>query len=282
MNLVKKLISADQESPKRILIIGDCMFDTYVIGRLEPTCQEGCPKFIEESNVTVPGGAANAARSLENWPSYQMYLSVNGGHGVVCIPGKSPGLPDKFRFMDNDRCVFRYDNDKCGMDLKIVRQEALRILRTWKPHAILLCDYDKGVIDREVVNDCVVYGSLLNVPCVVDAKREPFLYRGTIIKGNAEWYNKYCTQGKGFVITNGSFSPHVNGEAIISDLPRVPCINHVGAGDCFAAHMTLALAHGFSLKESAIIAYSAGRVYVQKRYNEPPRLQEIATDVREV
>jgi sugar/nucleoside kinase (ribokinase family) len=59
-------------------------------------------------------------------------------------------------------------------------------------------------------------------------------------------------------------------------------VNHVGAGDCFAAHLTLALAYGFSLKEAAGLAHSAGRVYVQSFHNHPPFPTDIAADMSTV
>lgn len=59
---------------------------------------------------------------------------------------------------------------------------------------------------------------------------------------------------------------------------KVNCVSHVGAGDCFAAHLVLALAHGFSLEDAAAIAHSAGRVYVQHEHNRPPMPEEIAED----
>jgi D-beta-D-heptose 7-phosphate kinase/D-beta-D-heptose 1-phosphate adenosyltransferase len=55
--------------------------------------------------------------------------------------------------------------------------------------------------------------------------------------------------------------------------------SHVGAGDCFAAHLVLALAHGLSLEEAAMIAHSAGRIYVQHPHGRPPWPHEIKKDL---
>ena len=54
--------------------------------------------------------------------------------------------------------------------------------------------------------------------------------------------------------------------------------NHVGAGDCFAAHLILGLAYGLSLEDAATVAHSAGRVYVQFPHNRPPLPSEIVAD----
>lgn len=275
MTIIDKMIAADKECPKRILVIGDCMFDMYVQGRLEPTCQEGCPKFVQESMVTVPGGAANAARSLEHWFARK-----------ECLPGKSPSIPHKVRFMVGDKCVWRYDDDRCELDLNMVREWTLQTLESWKPEGVLLSDYDKGLLTPEFMRKVIDWCNSNGVSCVADAKRKPDLYRGAVLKVNSEYSFRHNGSMKfdNLVVTNGDRNPILWNEqgvawGIGSGLHKVPCINHVGAGDCFAAHLTLALACGFSLKEAAAIAHSAGRVYVQKRHNTPPHPDEIKADM---
>ncbi len=263
MNLVDKLIEMDRKSPKRIMVIGDGMTDVYVDGKLEP-CQDNCLKFVQESFTRVDGGAANAVRSLKNWRVYRIFIypTYDG--------------PVKTRFMVGNECKFRYDNDKCEFDLNAVRQENLLALNTWLPDGVLLSDYDKGLLTPEfirvIIDDC----KYRNIPCVADAKRNTDLYTGAIVKGNREWKSK---GGVGNVITKSGQPPIVDGYCLDIRLKPVECINHVGAGDCFASHLTLALAYGFSLKDSAAIAHSAGRVYVQYRHNRPPTPEEISADM---
>jgi D-beta-D-heptose 7-phosphate kinase/D-beta-D-heptose 1-phosphate adenosyltransferase len=52
----------------------------------------------------------------------------------------------------------------------------------------------------------------------------------------------------------------------------------IGAGDCFAAFLALALAHGFNPIDSAKIAYHAGLVYVQQKENKPIVLADLIFD----
>ena len=70
-----------------------------------------------------------------------------------------------------------------------------------------------------------------------------------------------------------------NESATVFSKNLVRVVSHVGAGDCFGAHIVLALAHGFSLREAAALAHSAGRVYVQFPHNRAPRPEEIAADL---
>lgn len=278
MNLAERLVQLDRESQKRILIIGDSMTDVYVQGRIEQ-CQEGCPKFVEESKVLVAGGAANARRSLQHWNA-RTWLGMDKSYG-----------PRKTRFMVSDQCVFRYDDDNVqSVDFELLRKESLKALQDWKPSAVLLSDYDKGMLTPSFICKIVEKCHTQSIPCVADAKRHPEIYHGTIIKANCWWQGRYSTIENQidppWVFTHGHLLPHVrdknDSEFMFTMLPLVNCLNHVGAGDCFAAHLTLALAHRLSLKEAAVIAHSAGRVYVQHRHNEPPHPSEIVRDMASV
>ena len=278
MNAIKTLIEMDQAIPKTILIVGDGITDVYIHGRLEDSCQEGCQKFIEEERRTVPGGAANAARSLDNWHTRAIFLGSTGLAGPV-----------KIRFMARDSegrewCAFRHDDDRVTFDLSLARKESMYALMKLprRPNAVLLSDYDKGMLTPEFVKDVVDVCRGLDIPCVADVKREPEVYNGCILKGNAAWSHKHEINllTESLVLTFGADVPTVAGRSINADhLPSVQCVNHVGSGDCFAAHLTLALAHGFLLSDAAAIAHSAGRMYVQFPHNRPPRPEEIAEDM---
>ena len=268
MNLAERLIEADRASPKRILVIGDGMTDVYVQGRME-RCQDGCPKFIEEGEVYVSGGAANAAHSISCWWSEATFY------------GQHPG-PVKTRFVIDGKYVFRHDDESDnGFDLDTIRKWALRALKQGQPHAVLLSDYDKGMLTPEFIGEVATLCRKQDIPCVADTKRPPEVYAGAILKGNMDWCKRcgWCD-----VVTRGASAPMVREHGgsfhtVGGNLPDVPCKNHVGAGDCFAAHLVLALAHGYSLRDAAAVAHSAGRVYVQSPHNRPPRPEEIAADL---
>jgi len=253
-----ELVRLDRETPKTILFIGDGMQDIYIHGRLESS-QDDCPKFVSNTTVTVPGGALNAYTSVAKWNAERFCQAEQE--------------TTKTRFVVNGKVVWRYDRDfPAERPFK-----NMAYIESLNPDAILISDYDKGFLSKEVIRLIISYASERKIPCVVDAKREPELYRGAIIKGNGTYFDKFghsMGQLPACVITHGGNVPVVrNGHGWIkssSSCKKVNCINHVGAGDCFAAHLTLALAHGFSLEDSATIAHSAGRVYVQHMHNRPP------------
>lgn len=271
--LVKRLFSLIDIHHKPIIIIGDTMTDRWVHGRLASS-QDDCNKFITERIIETPGGAANAARCLINWDT------------PISLFGQSEDMrPVKTRYLYSNVIVFRADDDRpCESEssLNTSRMWAMAAIR--KAGAVLISDYDKGFLPVDYIRHIAVRCSELGVPCVADCKREPGVYDGCIIKGNADWNYKYkpILTTPNTVLTCGHNPPAVEGILINDQLPRVNCVNHVGAGDCFAAHLALALAYGFSLKEAAALAHSAGRVYVQRIHNQPPNPVEISDDLSSV
>ncbi len=277
----------DRRSPRKILIIGDGMTDMYVHGHMEES-QDGCQKFVQESEYIVPGGAGNAKRSLQHWKA-----DVKCVYEATC----KSSSPMKVRFLVDNNIVYRWDNDHCTIDFDLVRAQTALTLQNWQPDAVLISDYDKGFLTPNFIQTIISNCKIFNIPCVADVKREPSIYNGAIIKCNTEYASKFgfappegnCGDiPRPFIITNGQYAPVLveanKGAYWIcrrDTRPMLKCVNHVGAGDCFAAHLTLALAYGFSLKESAGIAHSAGRVYVQQPHNYPPKQIQILLDMEE-
>lgn len=272
MNVAESLIEACARSEKTILFLGDGMTDVYVHGYIDD-CQDGCKKFVETEHVEVPGGCANAARSLQNWECHR-----------VVLHDRNTG-PVKTRFLIDDKVVWRHDWERAGFDKGLWRMQALDALIKRNPHAVLLSDYDKGTMTPEFIAQVIDHCRKRKIPCVADVKREPKCYRGAIIKCNEGYLNYYADflPRKSTVVTCGSRNPILwHNDApygLGHDLPEVKCVNHVGAGDCFAAHLTLALAHRLSLRDAVALAHSAGRVYVQNRHNSPPEPLTVTLDL---
>lgn len=282
MNLVEELLKRMSEKRRRVVIIGDVMVDRWVTVRREE-CQDGCDKLVQISALEVPGGAGNAHRSISLWP---VNASLYGyGHN---------DCPIKCRYVDgNGKILLRVDDEG-----ELPRRGYgwcydLAIDMIGSASAVLLSDYDKGFLTPDIVKYIANKCKERDIPCVADCKREPDIYDGCILKCNAEYQHANnqrlgelvfdAKSGQRLVVTAGRLNPVMwDGDGPVGlgyDLPPVGCKNHVGAGDCFAAHLTLALAYEFSLKESAAIAHSAGRVYVQHLHNRPPRPEEISADM---
>lgn len=285
MGAIDRLIQRSRESRRRIAFVGDTMLDVWLHGRLEG-CQDHCPAFKVEAEFRTPGGAANAARQLRGWnveacllglyPSSPRSPQVNYKYTFQCDT-----LPCKRRLLDNGRIVFRQDEDRgYGLDrqLRAYRQAVLGNLRHASCDAVLISDYEKGFLDEGMIRAVIRMAVEWDIPVIADAKRELAVYTGAITQTNLNYRQRWL--GSGDVNTNGAARPFLDGQKKVGlDLPPVPCCNHVGAGDCFAAHLALGLAHGLSLAEAVNVAYSAGRVYVQHPQGRPPWPHEIRKDM---
>ena len=269
--LVERLVSEIAKRKKSILVIGDTMIDRWIHGHTAQ-CQDGCTKFVQESVVDTPGGAYNAEHCLVNW-----------GVRTALYGFAQNDCPIKSRYVDeNNRIVFRADDDGPavrGAGYEWSRKLALEMIPF--SMGVLLSDYDKGFLTPEFIRQASELCHNLDIPCVADCKRSPDLYANCILKGNLDWMEKWIEHPHStkWVVTRGGVPPIVSGVSEYDYQPQVSCTNHVGAGDCFASHLTLALACGFSLEDAAALAHSAGRVYVQHPHNRSPYPHEIAADM---
>lgn len=264
-DMVADLLRMIHNSPKLIIVVGDAMMDVWLHGQ-RTASNDGCPKLVVEKRESRLGGAANAVRSLMHW---------GGRVELFC---RAASYTTKTRLVEDGTIVMRVDDDSVE---PLDYYHRLLLLETVPfARAVLLSDYDKGVLDADLVGWITALCARHAIPCVADCKRAPVFYKGCILKGNQEWCSEHATNWFSTVdvVTMGASRPCVFGENVGDHLPDVECVNHVGAGDCFAAHLALALAYGFTLKDAAALAHSAGRVYVQKPYNEPPHPEDIARD----
>lgn len=265
-------------SGKRICVIGDPMLDEWV-----PVAPSGngteSPVFrVVGPTVVTPGGAANAARQLARW-----------GCDVILL-GPSDGYPRpvKRRYLDpQGRLVLRADTEDAnyGMTKGALAQMRDRVLRSLKQgewDAVYLADYAKGVFDRQLFRAVIESCRDRDIPCVADPRGDPELVRGAVLKCNDHYAARWpgvLSHSPSAVVTYGAHAPAVFWEDGLDegkdDLPPVLCKNHVGAGDCFGAHLTLALAWGQNLPWAARFAHAAGRMFVQRDHGEPPWPHEV-------
>lgn len=290
MNAIDKLMKAEHTHAKRIAVVGDAMRDLWITGDVG-TCQEFCPCLRNTQVLETPGGAANAALQLEHWPSQSWLISPmfnyrtwQGFNTDLCFHGEF--VPVKYRHLDRSgRIVFRHDEERpCKeSDCAQWRELTIKAIKEMCFDAVLISDYDKGFLDVATIQEIISLCKAQKIPCVADAKREPITYSGATLKYN----NLYKERHKygyryfdwNYVQSNGAERPFVCNAVDDRSQRPVVCINHVGAGDCFAVHLTLALAHSLPLVFAAEIAHAAGRVYVQHPFSRPPWPHEIKRDL---
>ncbi len=284
----------------RIAIVGDTMIDSFITGTLQPS-QDGCPKFVEMEQVTLPGGAANAARAIEH-SGAEVFLvgpvprsrgESSTWHGINSELGFDGELPVKTRFLDHTgRIVFRKDQEPIAYgagksEIAEWRDLAVKAVRNMKFDAVYVSDYDKGFVDGFLIRKIIQACDELSIPVVVDPKRHPDACVGAILKCNADYAMRYpgdvgC-HAPAAVVTHGHLPPSICDDQVrqaqYQELPRhgneVVCANHVGAGDCFGAWLTLLLGKGELLERAVKVADAAARVYVAHPFNRPPWWHEV-------
>jgi D-beta-D-heptose 7-phosphate kinase/D-beta-D-heptose 1-phosphate adenosyltransferase len=296
MEAIDRMIEEDRASPRRVVVLGDTMTDLWCEGETSG-CQEGCLRTALLNTRETSGGAANAARQLEHWCAEAVLIGPwpagsKGPAGTrqgLTLP--VPMVPTKTRFLSGGRVVFRADHEPrdYGLgrhEMAEARHFALRDLAMMEADALLLCDYQKGFLDEGLIAGAVSTVRRRGAPAVADAKRPPAAFAGALLKVNSAYYRAHreeVLRHGSAVVTRGVGPPFLvaGGEVVVNtdDGESCPCVNHVGAGDSFAAHLTLALAHGLTLHDAALIAHAAGRVFVRHPHARPPWPHEVRREL---
>lgn len=237
-----------------------------------------------------------------------------GGHGIgieFSIHMPQGRNPRKRRFHADGQLLLRQDVEQRGygestlVALKQSLLERCRAALTGADMAVV-SDYDKGLLDGPMIRAVLQAGADAGVPTVVDPhpNRHPHDYAGcTIFKpnelyvrqrggpfefpGNLYWFKKTLSPTRQLVYTRGAVPPRgfEGGREDAEDFTcrsrydPVPVRSVTGSGDCFAAHLALAMAHQLSFRDSCEVAYSAGRAYVRGRHNRPVLPYEVAADL---
>lgn len=234
--------------------------------------------------------------------------AIDTSHSVALPTGANP---IKRRLYAGDHILLRHDAERPDYgepDVAALREQLLDRLRSLLDRgldAVVLSDYGKGLFDyktiRAVINACNAAG----VISVVDPKgRHPTDYAGcTAFKPNWKylrerggpfdhpgilyWFKKVLAPTPALVCTRGDKPPigyHGGPDRDRAtdftgrDRGPVTARSVIGAGDCFIAHLALALAHRLPVPDAAEVAFSAGRVYVQHPHNRPVMPHEVHAD----
>jgi rfaE bifunctional protein kinase chain/domain len=309
----------------RVLVVGDLMLDVYLRGgasRISPEAPVPVVRVGDEWRAV--GGAANAAANLVALGAEAPLVGVVGTDGAglefggVCdelgidrtavrsVPDRPTTV--KTRVLVGHQQVARYDRET-DVDVGAADAEALREAveaLAAGADAIVLADYEKGVLVPAVIEAALDSARLRDIPVVVDPKARRFFgYAGcTVFKPNlaelagalraavdaddAEWMERTRRhlECEHLLVTLGS-----GGMALMPGdggaLLRVPAIARSvydvsGAGDTVAAVVAASLAAGCTVAESAILATHAAGIEVGKAGVATVSPAELLASVREL
>ena len=189
----------EQFKDQKILIIGDVMIDTYLwgsVGRVSPEAPVPIVSGVIEENRL--GGAANVALNVKAMGAVPILCSVIGdddrGKLFLDLMGEQflsdIGLvvdshrvtTQKTRVISGNQHLLRVDEEMDVFLNKRVQEQFLELisslLESGGIDAIIMQDYDKGVLTPRIISEVISASERVAVPVLVDPKFRSFdLYR---------------------------------------------------------------------------------------------------------
>jgi len=285
----------------RVLVFGDFMLDRYVWGSVDRISPESpVPVVVVDRESTMLGGAGNVARNLASLGAGVEVVTVVGDDAAAeelarlmagwKIPTDGfivdPGRPttEKTRVIARNQQVVRYDREsERPIDARASQGvlDAVRV-RAERVQGVIIEDYAKGMLARDVVEAAMATFREAGVRCFVDPKAEPWqVYAGAeLIKPNLREACELArtrvrsdedlehvgrvvveTTGAGMAaITRGEEGMDLFGaDGSIEHVPahRRGVSDLAGAGDTSIAVLALARLSGASWAEAARLAVGA-------------------------
>ncbi|HEY4009904.1 MAG TPA: D-glycero-beta-D-manno-heptose-7-phosphate kinase [Acidobacteriaceae bacterium] len=172
----------------RILVVGDLMLDRYIVGDVDRISPEApVPVLRHAHRYQRPGGAANVAMNLAGLGCQALLAGLWGADaeqrelaaalddaGIDTTGIVTSSLPtiSKTRIVGRTQQLLRLDIESreapSGTDLEHLQARVLGLIE--KVHAVVLSDYAKGALTRDLCLAAIRTARRLNVPVFVDPK----------------------------------------------------------------------------------------------------------------
>ena len=300
---------------RRILVVGEMMLDEFIWGKVSRISPEAPVPVVDVVRETFnAGGAANVARNLREFADHVHLISLAGtGHDADVLRGilQARGIAldgvifdaayttiRKTRIVARNQQVVRVDRERRRGFTDAQRAQVLAHFERLLPSldAIILEDYDKGLLDQSLVDALVksarAAGKIVtvdpkptnpirwhDVTCVTPNRGEAFRFAGrketepadtvpedtALLEVGAVLLEKWrcdhlliTLSEHGMILFEAGQPPH----HIPTRAQEV--IDVSGAGDTAIAVFTAALAGGATPREAAEIANHASGIVVAK------------------
>ena len=289
----------------RIAIVGDAMLDVYLRGDVDRISPEApVPVVRVRERELALGGAANVANNVialgarcelvctvgadAAGASVQAMLEAARAETRSLVVTKRP-TTTKTRVVARSQQMLRFDeeDDADAVDVDLEGLVAAVDRAVADADALVLEDYNKGVLVPAVIRRAIESARGRGIPIVVDPKyRNFFAYRGaTVFKPNRRELE--AALGAAVDLEHPEALPSMlerlgadnvlltlgeRGMALVGgdgEVFRIPTTARevydvVGAGDTVTAFLALTLAAGGTVREAAVIANYAAGVEVGK------------------
>jgi rfaE bifunctional protein kinase chain/domain len=180
---------------KKILIIGDVMLDSYMFGKVDRVSPEAPVPVVDITySQHKLGGAANVALNIKNLGGTPIICTVIGNDSNseifisellkqkissdYIIKSNNRKTTNKIRIIGNNHQMLRIDNEiKTDLDFNDQNEllsNIINILTNEKINCVLIQDYDKGILNNNIISTITTKANNLNIPIVVDPKKKNF------------------------------------------------------------------------------------------------------------
>lgn len=187
----------------KVGVIGDVMLDTYMWGEVERISPEApVPIVALQKKELRIGGAGNVALNLQSLGAKSYVISVTGDDedaGLLdqlfakeqidysyTIKNAARLTTNKTRVISRNQHMLRLDSEITSEIAASVEEALLKkvkqFIRKEQPNAIILEDYNKGVLTAKVIQEVINLCKSNNIVTAVDPKRKNFFtYNGVDI-----------------------------------------------------------------------------------------------------
>jgi rfaE bifunctional protein kinase chain/domain len=295
-----------------ILVLGDLMIDKYITGDVHRISPEApVPVLSVRGERNVAGGAANVALNTAGLHAKTIIAGVVGedaaGEQLMQLLNRS-GVCDEGVIRDRSRPTTRKTRVVCG-NHQIVRLDeevtedisettASALLakvtrRLEQVDAVILSDYAKGVLAKDLPQTIIMECSRRDIPVLVDPKRADYKgYRGaTCITPNLKEFQhameylgakdeplqssaqklRRDLQCYSLLVTQGADGMTLVTDTSLVHLPAMAeeVFDVSGAGDAVIATVSTALAAGLPMQSAVELANAAASIVIRHTGTAP-------------
>lgn len=309
---------------KNIAVIGDLMLDKYIIGKVDRISPEApIPIVAVESERYALGGSANVGANISTLGGKAYLFGILGDDeagrqlinkadesGIDCsaiICDSKKTTIQKIRVLGQSQQLLRIDyEDGNYIDPNIAESFVDKLKQIEQLDGIIISDYAKGTLTRELVKSLTDFAKIANIPVIVDPKpaHADFYHNISLITPNLKEAREitHCPAkneaelekcGKSLqnrykcdvIITTGSKGMSVF--ALDKEAKHIPTLatevfDVSGAGDTVISTLTLAICSGATLAEAADLANHAAGIKVSKLGTAPVHWDELQAALQNI
>lgn len=298
----------DRARGLRVAVVGDLMLDVYLEGAVTRISPEAPVPVVQVTEERVAlGGAANVAANIvtlgadcdllgyvgSDDSGVRIRAALTGANGGTIrarlVEREDRPTTTKTRVMSRKHQVVRFDRERDDDLPDDCTDELCDLIREWVPRAdaLVLEDYNKGVLVPAVIRTALEAAAEAGIPSVVDPKFRNFWDYGgaTVFKPNAlelsaalgapirptddAWLEEARTRlgCRHLLLTLGEEGMVLRSESGESlHIPTVAreVFDVSGAGDTVTAFLAVGLAAGASIEEASVLANLAAGIEVGK------------------